>query len=168
MGNYGGVRKRGLTLQAVEAAMREVLEEKFPGVFIVNGPSPASPTVTLQVREREEDDDEFVLVWYDNSDVYPGFIGGKHPRMGTFGYWLLFVIEKGIAKKLKTRIFDEGVGYYRAEDEARGIEGDFVEYVKQQRGFVLVREYERQLVPKALWPWFDGAVEQSAQLDPLD
>jgi hypothetical protein len=162
------VRKRGLTLQAVEAAMREVLEEKFPGVFIVNGPSPESATVTLQVREREEDDDEFVLVWYDNSDVYPGFIGGKHPRMGTFGYWLLFVIECGIAKKLKTRIFDEGVGYYRAEDEARGVEDDFVEYVKQQRGFAWTREYERKVVPKALWPWFDGAVEQSVQLDSLD
>ncbi len=161
MGNLGGVRKRGLTLQAVEAAMREVLEEKFPGVFIVNGPSPASATVTLQVREREAHDDEFVLVWHDYGTIYPGFIGGKHPYMGTFGYWLLFVLESGIAKKLKARIFDEGVGYYRADDVARGVDGDFVEYVKQQRGFVLVREYERKVVPKVLWPWFDGASEEA-------
>ena len=110
MGNIGGVRKDGLTLTAVETAMREVLDECFPGVFRVIGPESAlgAESVAVQVIDRRPEDDLYLLVWFDEGagedPVYPGLIGGKHPRIGQFGYWLLSVIEFGIAKKLGTRL----------------------------------------------------------------
>jgi hypothetical protein len=128
MDNIGGVRKKGLTLQSVEIAMREVLEDRFPGIFVVAGPDSENPSIRLQLKEQDDEQD-YILVWWDEGDIYPGLIGGKHPRLGDFGYWLLSVIEYGIAAKLKTRIYDEGVGYYRAEEIKRGAEKTFSDHV---------------------------------------
>jgi hypothetical protein len=164
MGNIGGVRKKGLTLAQVEVAMREVVDAKFPGVFDVIGPSADFEGIALQVKVRKEDDLEYVLCWWDqgaDDGVYPGLIGGRHPRMGDFGYWLLSVIEYGIAAKLKTRIYDEGIGYYRASELKKGA-GTWEEY-RASNSF-MVKTYNkvfmdpiwRKEIPEPLWPWFDG------------
>jgi hypothetical protein len=81
--------------------------------------------------------------------------------MGDFGYWLLSVIEYGIAAKLKTRIYDEGIGYYRASELKKGA-GTWEEY-RASNSF-MVKTYNkvfmdpiwRKEIPEPLWPWFDG------------
>ena len=164
MGNIGGVRKKGLTLAAVEVAMREVVDERFPDVFNVIGPSADFEGIALQVKVRKEEDPEYVLCWWDQGEdgIYPGLIGGKHPRMGDFGYWLLSVIEYGIAAKLRTRIYDEGIGYYRASDIAKGA-GTWEDFGHKMWNSLAQKAYRaimirawREQIPEPLWPWFDG------------
>lgn len=162
MGNIGGVRKKGLTLKDVETAMREVLDEKFPGIFVVNGPTAEYATVSLQLVDRENEN-SYVLVWRDEgagpNSVYPGLIGGNHPRMGIFGYWLLSIIAYGIANKLNTRVFDEGIGYYRQSEVRAGADPTFAEFIKKngyESTWFLTKSFERKITPRSLWPWFDG------------
>ena len=171
MSNIGGVRKKGLTLQSVEIAMREVLEDRFPGIFVVAGPDSENPSIRLKLKEQDDDHD-YILAWWDEGEIYPGLIGGKHPRLGDFGYWLLSVIEYGIAAKLKTRIYDEGVGYYRAEEIKRGAQKTFSDYVMRrcshienlgQQKFVhdSIFNLAREIVPKALHPYVDEELSQT-------
>jgi hypothetical protein len=167
MGNICGVRKRGLTLQAVEAAMREVLEDRFPGIFVVHGPDSENQSIRVQLREDQKIDD-YILFWWYQGDDYPGlpFIGGKHPRISEFGYWLLCIVEYGIAAKLNARVFGEGVGYYSNEEVKSGADKTFMDFVKRRCESIedeeeqinclnLIFNFAYRIVPKPLHPYID-------------
>jgi hypothetical protein len=153
MGNYGGVRRDGLTLEEVSKAAVGVLDHAFPGVFVVST-TPHGMSVDTTTNDP-------ILGWYP-SDVYPGFIGGRHPDYGQFGYWLLFVLQTRIAWKLNAHVYDEGVGYFDTNRIKEGAANTFDAYIKRKHRGVFTRAIsnwlciERPMIPDILIPYFDG------------
>jgi len=106
-----GVRRADLTMDEVVTAMREAADAAFPGCFIVEPPEAPGHGVGLRVVGE----DDYLVVWftwddYDDDDG-PAFVGGNHPRIGPFGYWIMSVICHGIAARTGARIYDDG-GYH--------------------------------------------------------
>jgi len=166
MSNTGGIRKVGLTLKDVADGMTAFTTEHFPGVLYVEYEGVACRKgyghVGLALAGLEEDDDEkYALVWWDQGEITDGFIGGNHPRMGLFGYWLLSRLQYFLAEKLDARPYDDGIGYFARDF---GPPPTFAEHVEDHHLTVTAKlawkafhhKYERRLVPKPLLPWFDG------------
>lgn len=156
MGNLSGLSREGLTIEVVAPIVREVLDSWFPGLFaaeLKDGALLVTPTGQV----------EPLLAWWDEEqEDVPGFVGGKHPRIGQFGYWLLSVIELESAKKLGAQVYDEGIGYYQPEEVERGAAPTFCDFIKERKGWQRwwpsSRSLDRELVElsaPSLLPYFD-------------
>ena len=165
MGNHGGVRREGLTLEEVRDALQSFTSRHFEGVLSIEHEGANSSKgyghVGLVIEGEENEDKRYILVWWDNSSHNPGFIGGNHPRIGAFGYWLLAQVELFVAAAVKGRPYDEGVGdlnHRESPSFPAWIDNSYYGVSSTARAFwkLTLRKSEREWLHESLWPWFDG------------
>ncbi len=156
MGNqFGVLLEPGQTVGQVAIAMREAMNERFPGVFGVDWDA-GEKAVCLMVG------DKIVLVWWDEpaDEWSPARVQGDHMRCyGPFGYWLMNCVAGGVAKKLGCKVQDDGVGEpYKPEVVERWQAETFAQYLHRSgRGrasYAALAEEFRDQIPDSLLPWF--------------